>query len=92
METNGSDILLDIKNNFAGIIYDGNYFIKDEDITFYWSNKGRSKCSQHRLSIRYKINKDDLTGFIFDKNKDFLEPTKLNINIKEDFIFCPFSR
>lgn len=92
METNGKDILRDIKRNFSGIIYDNNHFISSDDITFYWSNKGRSKCSQHRLSIRYKINKNNLTGFIFDKKKGYLEPTKLTINMKEDFVFCPFSR
>lgn len=89
-QANGNDILQDIKNDFAGIMYDENYLIKDEDITFYWSNKGRSKCTQHRLSIRYRINKPMVTGYIFDKNNDFLVPTDLKVRTDEE-TFCPFS-
>jgi len=90
-QMNGDDILEDIKSDFAGIMYDENYFIKDDDITFYWSNKGRHTCNQHRLSIRYRINKPIVTGYVFDKNNDFLNTTELKVRVDSE-TFCPFSR
>ncbi len=90
-DSSGRDMLEDIKTDFAGIIYDNNYFIKDEDITFYWSNKGRSTCKEHRLSIRYKINKDVVNGYVLN-DSGVLTTKKLNIRVKEDFILCPIGR
>ena len=87
----GDNILNDIKNNFAGVIYDNNLFIKSEDITLYWSNRGRNVCSKdHRLTIRYKINKDGFVdGYRYNKNEDVLTQEKLDLTINEDFIICP---
>jgi hypothetical protein len=88
-QINGGDILEDIKKDFAGIMYDGNQFIKDSDIDFYWSNKGRSTCKQHRLSIRYRINKPIVIGYVF--NNGVLTEKELKVRSEEQ-IFCPFSR
>lgn len=92
LSSTNKNMLDDIKTGFAGIVYDGNYFIKKDDIDFYWSNKGRSTCSEHRLSIRYKINKTDVDGYIFKPETGILEPIKLTIRTKEDYIFCPVNR
>jgi len=90
----GDNILNDIKNNFAGVIYDNNLFIKSEDITLYWSNRGRNVCSKdHRLTIRYKINKDGFVdGYKYNKNEDVLMQKKLDLTINEDFIVCPITQ
>lgn len=89
-KTSGDNILKDIKNNFAGIIYSENTFIKSDDISLYWSNKGRSSCSKdHRLSIRYRINKSVVNGFIYENNKDVLLDKKINIKLDRDKIICP---
>ena len=87
----GDNILEDIKNNFAGVIYDNNLFIPAKDITLYWSNRGRNVCNKdHRLSIRYKIVKDGFVdGYKYSKNKGVLINQKLDLNINEDFIICP---
>jgi hypothetical protein len=90
-QLNGSDILEDIKKDFAGIMYDGDNFIKDEDITLYWSNKGRSTCKEHRLSIRYRINKPEVIGYVFDRESGLLTEKSLKVRSEAE-VFCPFSR
>lgn len=89
-QSNGEDILEDIRKDFAGIMYDDNHFIKEDDITLYWSNKGRATCKQHRLSIRYRINKTNVLAFIFNKESGMLESSELNVKSEKE-TFCPSS-
>ena len=89
-KTSGNNILEDIKNNFAGIIYSQSTLITSDDIELYWSNKGRSSCSKdHRLSIRYRINKSVVNGYIYENNVDVLLDKKINIKLDRDKINCP---
>ena len=86
----GNNILDDIKRNFAGIIYSENIFIGSDDIELYWSNKGRSSCGKdHRLSIRYRINKSEVNSFVYETNNDVLLDKKINIKLDRDKIICP---
>lgn len=83
------DILEDVKRNFAGIIYDDKIFIKKDDIELYWSNKGRTSClKDHRLSIRYRITKNNLTGYVYEGG-DVLTEKPIQINLSSEEIFCP---
>jgi len=89
----GKNILEDVKYNFAGIIYDENVFIPAEDIELYWSNKGRGSCTKdHRLSIRYRINKPDVSAYVYQKNNDTLTERSLSIQMDKELIFCPIIR
>ena len=89
-KTSGNNILEDIKNNFAGIIYSKNTLITSDDIELYWSNKGRSSCSKdHRLSIRYRINKTNINGYTYENNEDVLLDKKIKIKLDRDKIICP---
>lgn len=85
----GEGILEDIKKNFAGIIYDNKTFINSDDIELYWSNKGRSTCSKdHRLSIRYKINKPNIFGYVYQGSTTLIKnPLKHSLGDKK--VFCP---
>jgi len=83
------DIIDDIKRNFAGIVYDDRIFISKDDVELYWSNKGRSSClKDHRLSIRYRINKSNLMGYVYDGGDVLIDrPVKINLsNVKN---ICP---
>lgn len=87
--SSGRSILEDIKKNFAGIIYDDKTFISSDDIELYWSNKGRSSCSKdHRLSIRYRINKPNVFGYIYE-GSDVIIKKPLNISLATEKFFCP---
>lgn len=89
-KTFGDNILEDIKNNFAGIIYSQNTFITSDDIELYWSNKGRSSCSKdHRLTIRYRVNKSNVNGYIYENDEDVLLDKKIKIKLDRDKIICP---
>ena len=86
----GNGVLKDIIDNFAGIIYDENTFIKSDDIQLYWSNKGRGSCSKdHRLSIRYRMKNQKVTGYVYEKNKDILREKEVKVQIDSDLITCP---
>ncbi len=85
----GNNILKDIKNNFAGIIYSENILITSDDIELYWSNKGRSSCvKDHRLTIRYRINKTNVSSFIYENDKDVLVSKDIKIKLDRDKIVC----
>jgi hypothetical protein len=86
----GGNILENIKNNFAGIIYEDNLFVKSDDIDLYWSNKGRNNCTNdHRLSIRYRINKSEVDGYIYEKNKDLLIEKPVSVKLDKEKYVCP---
>lgn len=83
-----TDIIEDIQKSFAGIIYDDRIFIKNDDIELYWSNKGRSNClKDHRLSIRYRIKKSNLIGYVYEGG-DVLTPKPIKISLPSEKIFC----
>lgn len=89
LSTENSKILEDVKKSFAGIIYDNKIFISSEDIELYWSNRGRSSClKDHRLSIRYRINKPRVIGYVYD-GTSVLKNTDLKVDLMEDKLFCP---
>lgn len=82
------DILEDVKNNFAGIIYDDKIFIDKKDVELYWSNKGRSNClKDHRLSIRYRIKSSNLIGYVYEGG-DALTEKPINIKIPTNKQIC----
>jgi hypothetical protein len=84
-----TDILEDIKKNFAGIIYDDKIFIDKDNIELYWSNKGRTSCMKdHRLSIRYRIKSTNFIGYVYEGG-DVLKEKPIELNLTEDKIFCP---
>jgi hypothetical protein len=92
LSTESSKILEDVKKSFAGIIYDNKIFISSEDIELYWSNRGRSSClKDHRLSIRYRINKPRVIGYVYD-GTSVLKTTELKVDLMEDKIFCPITQ
>ncbi len=92
-------MLKDVGNNFAGIFYDDKYFIKNEDIELYWSNRGRSSClKDHRLSIRYKLKNPNVISYIYD-GSDVLKTQKIALNrikisniLDDNKILCPIIR
>ena len=87
-ESNGN-ILEDIKNNFAGIIYDDKIFIGKDDIELYWSNKGRGSClKDHRLSIRYRIKNPNPTAYVYEGG-DVLKNKEISITLSSDKEICP---
>jgi hypothetical protein len=89
LSSSSSNVLDDIKKNFAGIIYDDKTFVSSDDIELYWSNKGRSSCSKdHRLSIRYRINKPSIFGYVYT-GSDFVTKKPLKISLDKEKIFCP---
>jgi hypothetical protein len=91
LSTNGNDILQDIKNNFKGIIYDDNTFVDEDYITLYWSNKGQRQCTaDHRLSIRYRIDKDNVPSYKLDVKTGVGTPVLSN-GAKMDLVNCPIS-
>lgn len=92
LRTAGNDILQDIKDGLDGIIYSENTFISKDNITLYWSNKGRSSClKDHRLSIRYRIDSETVDGYVLDGGKDALVPTPLTLDTTIPPVFCPIS-
>lgn len=86
---NRADILEDISKNFAGIIYDNNIFISKDNIELYWSNKGRPSClKDHRLSIRYRVNKPKLIGYVYEGG-DTLSKKPINMVLSDEKLLCP---
>jgi len=89
-------ILTDIKSNFYGIffgekLYKGKLmpvFIPKKYIDIYWSNKGKIESNkQLRLSIRYKLNSDNINGYFYDRDNYTLTPFKFNGNTNNRQIF-----
>jgi len=89
-------ILTDIKSNFYGIffgekLYKGKLmpvFIPKKYIDVYWSNKGKIESNkQLRLSIRYKLNSDNIKGYFYDRDSYTLIPFKFNGNTNSRQIF-----
>jgi hypothetical protein len=86
---NRTDILEDIRKNFAGIIYDNNIFVSKDNIELYWSNKGRPSClKDHRLSIRYRVNKSKLTAYVYEGG-DVLNKKPINMVLSDEKLLCP---
>jgi hypothetical protein len=87
-----SDIIEDIKQNFAGIIYDDKIFISKDDIELYWSNKGRNPCSKdHRLSIRYRLKNKNTIGYVYEDG-DVLKEKPVSVSLSSEKILCPITK
>ena len=87
-----SDIIEDIKQNFAGIIYDDKIFISKDDIELYWSNKGRNPCSKdHRLSIRYRLKNKTTIGYVYEGG-DVLKEKPVTVSLSSEKILCPITK
>ena len=73
-----------VRKDIEGIIYDKNLIVLKKDIDFYWSNKGQRGCDERRLSIRFRINKEEITGYIYDNNShsDQLTPIEIAVDAK----------
>jgi hypothetical protein len=83
------DIIQDIKKNFAGIIYDDKIFISNDDVELYWSNKGRPSClKDHRLSIRYRLKKPNVIGYVYEGG-DVLKEKPVKVSLSSEKVFCP---
>ena len=83
------DIVNDVKRNFAGIIYDDRIFISKNDVELYWSNKGRTSClKDHRLSLRYRITKNNLIGYVYEGG-DVLKEKPIKLNLSNEKFLCP---
>jgi len=61
----GSNMIEAIKDKLSGIMFDGNKFVPIENINLYWSNRGQ-RTKDHRLSIRYQINVNELNAYYFN--------------------------
>jgi len=86
------DIIEDIKQNFAGIIYDDKIFISKDDIELYWSNKGRNPCSKdHRLSIRYRLKNKNTIGYVYEGG-DVLKEKPVTVSLSSEKILCPITK
>ena len=86
------DIIEDIKQNFAGIIYDDKIFISKDDIELYWSNKGRNPCSKdHRLSIRYRLKNKNTIGYVYEGG-DVLKEKPVTVSLSSERILCPITK
>jgi len=86
------DIIEDIKQNFAGIIYDDKIFINKDDIELYWSNKGRNPCSKdHRLSIRYRLKNKNTIGYVYEGG-EVLKEKSVTISLSSERILCPITK
>jgi hypothetical protein len=88
LAVNGSDILQDVTDRFAGIMYDKNQFIEKKHIELYWSNKGMYNCKQKRLAIRYRIKGTTITGYEFNTTSGELIPKKLELRMPSDKFIC----
>ncbi len=86
------DIIEDIKQNFAGIIYDDKIFISKDDIELYWSNKGRNPCSKdNRLSIRYRLKNKNTIGYVYEGG-DVLKEKPVTVSLSSERILCPITK
>jgi len=86
------DIIEDIKQNFAGIIYDDKIFISKDDIELYWSNKGRNPCSKdHRLSIRYRLKNKNTIGYVYEGG-EVLKEKPVTVSLSSEKILCPTTK
>jgi hypothetical protein len=86
------DIIEDIKQNFAGIIYDDKIFINKDDIELYWSNKGRNPCSKdHRLSIRYRLKNKNTIGYVYEGG-EVLKEKPVTVSLSSERILCPITK
>ena len=80
LKEGGEGLLETIGNSIDAIIYDNNRIILMDDIELYWSNKGQRGCDDHRLSIRYRLNKTNVISYIYKKNSPVLEEYPITIS------------
>jgi len=92
LKEKGQRLIQDIKRGFDAIIYENNVIILKDDITIYWSNKGQRSCeganADHRLSLRYKLNKPEINSYIYKKGTTELTPQTINVVVNPN-VECP---
>lgn len=86
LNTEGQELLTKIKNNVHAIVYDNNIIVLAEDIELYWSNKGQRGCDDLRLSIRYRLNKSEVTAYVYTKNSNQLKIKKIKSSSRNKVI------
>ena len=71
---------------------ENNVIVLKDDIDIYWSNKGQRSCegvnADHRLSLRYKLNKPEINYYIYKKGTTELTPQIINVVVKPN-VECP---
>jgi hypothetical protein len=88
LKTKGDHLLDTIWNSVKGIVYENNRMVKMDDIELYWSNKGQRGCDDHRLTIRYRLNRSNVMSYLYN-GSNRLRPEPINTNYSEDEKFCP---
>lgn len=92
LKEKGQPLIDNIKKGFDAIIYENNIIILKDDIDIYWSNKGQRSCggtnADHRLSLRYKLNKPEINSYIYKKNTTELVPQIINVVVNPN-VECP---
>jgi hypothetical protein len=87
--SSGSGVLKRISENINGIMYDDNILVLNDDLEFYWSNKGQRGCNERRLSVRVRVKNEKIKAYIYDKKdrNNQLTPVHLSVNLKEK-MYC----
>lgn len=88
LKERGDGLLETIGNSIDAIVYEKNRIILMDDIELYWSNKGQRGCDDHRLTIRYRLNKSDVVSYIYTKNSPVLEVSPVTISVTPK-LECP---
>jgi hypothetical protein len=86
--TEGEGILESIGNSIDAIMYEKNRMILSDDIELYWSNKGQRACDDHRLTIRYRLNKTNVVSYIYSNGSDQLEVIPVDVELRPQ-LSCP---
>ena len=88
LKQRGEALLETIGNSIDAILYEKNRIILMDDIELYWSNKGQRGCDDHRLTIRYRLNKPNVVSYIYSKDNPVLEVVPVNITVTPK-LECP---
>ena len=84
IKNNDGGLLEKVSGDISAMIFDKDIIILKDDIDFYWSNKGQRSCNELRLTIRYKVNKPNITTYVYDKEKhsNQLIPKPISLTVK----------
>ena len=88
LKERGEGLLETIGNSIDAIVYEKNRIILMDDIELYWSNKGQRGCDDHRLTIRYRLNKPNVVSYIYTNNNPVLEIAPVTIEVTPK-LECP---
>jgi len=88
LKERGEGLLETIGNSIDAIVYEKNRIILMDDIELYWSNKGQRGCDDHRLTIRYRLNKPNVVSYIYTNGSPILETVPVTIEVTPK-LECP---